>query len=178
MLVYTLECEMIAAKSVEYTFGLFENPYNLAKMTPPELGFQVTSTETVEMRRFAEIEYRIKWLGLPMHWKTLITEYEPPFLFEDEQAKGPFALWRHRHTFLPTDQGTKVADHVDYVLPFGPLGRLAHGLIVGEQLKKIFRYRQDKLSELLGGGTLRTMEPVIRAAGQEAEGSTAQQQPR
>jgi hypothetical protein len=150
---------------VEDTFAVFENPYNLARITPPSLGFQVVSKDKVEMRRFAEIEYRIKWLGLPMHWKTLITEYEPPFMFEDEQAEGPYALWRHRHTFTPTDGGTKVADHVDYVLPLGALGRLAHGLVVGEQLKKIFVYRQEQLSKLLGGGTVRTMEPRLGRAG-------------
>ncbi len=165
MHVYTLDCEMITPKSIEYAFAVFENPYNLAKITPPELGFQVTSKERVEMRRFAEIEYRIKWLGLPMHWKTLITEYDPPFMFEDEQAEGPYALWRHRHTFVDTDQGTKVADHVEYALPFGPIGRLAHGLIVGEQLKKIFVYRQDQLAKLLGGGTVRSMEPTLGYSG-------------
>jgi ligand-binding SRPBCC domain-containing protein len=162
MRIYTLECEMITPQPIEETFAVFENPYNLAKITPPELGFQVISKEKVEMKRNAEIEYRIKWLGLPLHWKTLITQYEPPFLFEDEQAEGPYTLWRHRHTFQPAAGGTKVGDHVDYVLPLGPLGRLAHGLVVGKQLKKIFVYRQDQLSKLLGGGTVRTMEPVIR----------------
>jgi len=176
MHVYTLDCEMTTAKSIEYTFALFENPYNLAKITPPELGFQVVSEERVEMRRFAEIEYRIKWLGLPMHWKTIITEYEPPFMFEDEQAKGPYSLWRHRHTFVPADGGTKVGDHVDYVLPLGPLGRMAHALLVGEQLKKIFTYRQKQLAKLLGGGTVRTVEPVIRVVGQEAESGRQHQQ--
>ena len=91
MRVYTLECEVITSQSVEEAFAIFEDPYNLAKITPPALGFQVISKEKVEMRRGAEIEYRIKWLGLTMHWKTLITQYEPPFMFEDELEKGPYA---------------------------------------------------------------------------------------
>jgi ligand-binding SRPBCC domain-containing protein len=163
MQIYTLECEMITPQSIEDTFAIFENPYNLAKITPPELGFQIISKQKVEMRCNAEIEYRIKWLGFAMYWKTLITRYEPPFMFEDEQAKGPYTLWRHRHTFAATAGGTKVGDHVDYVLPLGPFGRAAHGLMVGQQLKKIFVYRQDQLSKLLGGGTIRTREPGIRA---------------
>jgi hypothetical protein len=40
------------------------------------------------MRKGSEIEYRIRWLGLPLHWKTLISQYEPPFLFVDEQTEG------------------------------------------------------------------------------------------
>jgi ligand-binding SRPBCC domain-containing protein len=168
MHIYMLECEMITPRSIDDTFAIFENPYNLAKITPPELGFQVVSKEKVEMRCHAEIEYRIKWLGFPMYWKTLITRYERPFIFEDEQVKGPYTLWRHRHTFLATAGGTKVGDHVDYVLPLGPLGRAAHGLMVGKQLKKIFVHRQDQLSKLLGGGTILTKEPVIRAVSRQA----------
>ena len=35
--------------------------------------------------------------------------------------------WHHRHDFKPTEYGALVSDWVDYALPFGPLGRLAHG---------------------------------------------------
>lgn len=51
------------------------------------------------MRKGAEIEYTIRWLGVPIHWKTLIEEYDPPCLFIDRRETGPYTLWRHRHTF-------------------------------------------------------------------------------
>ncbi len=71
------------------------------------------------MRKGAEITYTIKWLGIPMHWKTVIGDYEPPILFVDEQVEGPYALWRHQHKFSPTPEGTRVGDRVEYALPFG-----------------------------------------------------------
>jgi ligand-binding SRPBCC domain-containing protein len=98
-MMYTLTCELLSPTSIKETFSIFENPYNLAKITPPELGFKVLTKEQVVIRKGTEIEYRIYWQGLPMHWRTLITEYDPPFFFEDVQAKGPYTLWRHRHTF-------------------------------------------------------------------------------
>jgi len=152
---------MVAKRSLQDTFAIFEDPYNLAKITPPWLSFKVTSKEHVIMRKGAEIEYTISWLGLPMRWKTLILEYEPPFLFVDEQAKGPYALWRHRHTFLPEPEGTRVTDQVEYALPLGPLGVAAHAVVVRKQLKEIFNYRQRELAKLLGGSAATTMEPVV-----------------
>ncbi len=161
MRIYTLRCEMLTNSSLARTFSVFEDPYNLAKITPSSLKFQVTSPQRVEMRKGAEIEYTIRWLGLPLHWKTLIVEYRPPLLFIDEQAKGPYKLWKHQHTFEPTAAGTKVGDKVEYALPLGPLGTLAHGAIVRRQLLKIFNYRQQELSKLLGGNAVQTVRPYI-----------------
>ncbi len=161
MRVYTLQCELLTDSSLDRTFSIFEDPYNLAKITPASLNFQVTSKERIQMRKGAEIEYTIRWLGLPMHWKALILEYEPPFLFVDEQAKGPYSLWRHRHTFTPTEKGVLVGDHVEYALPFGALGQLTHALSVRRQLEAIFRFRQQELGKMLGGHTTQTMQPVV-----------------
>jgi ligand-binding SRPBCC domain-containing protein len=160
MHIYTLRCEMLTRSTLQETFAVFENPYNLSKITPAWLSFNVTS-KGVEMRAGAEITYTIKWLGVPMRWKTIIREYQPPFLFVDEQAEGPYALWRHRHTFSSESEDTRVADRVEYALPFGPLGRLAHALIVKKQLEAIFRYRQRELGKILGGKIVATVEPSI-----------------
>ncbi len=161
MHVYTLRCEMLTDSSLEKTFSVFEDPYNLAKITPPSMNFKVTSKERVRMRKGAEIEYTIRWLGLPIHWKTLILEYQPPFLFVDEQAKGPYSLWRHRHTFQLTQKGVIVGDHVEYALPFGPLGQITHALMVRRQLEGIFTFRQQELGKILGGQTAQTVRPFV-----------------
>ena len=145
---YTLDTRMTAPVSVREAFAVFQDPYNLARTTPPWLHFQVTSKERVTMRRGAEITYRIRWMGFPIAWRTLITEYDPPCGFVDEQAAGPYVLWRHRHTFAAGDAGTLVADHVDYILPLGWLGRLAHRLLVRRQLEAIFAYRRAALARM------------------------------
>lgn len=159
MHTYTLKCEMLTNRSLWETFEIFENPHNLTRITPSWLNFVVTSKD-VQMGKGAEIEYTIRWLGLPFRWKTLISDYEPPFWFTDEQAKGPYKLWKHRHTFEPTPEGTKVGDLVEYALPFGTLGRLVHKLVVRKQLEQIFQYRQQELGKMLGG-TIQVQEPMI-----------------
>ncbi len=152
---------MLTERTLSGTFEVFENPYNLAKITPPSLNFQVVSKEHVEMRKGAEIDYVIKWLGLPIKWKTVIEEYQPPYLFVDRQEKGPYSLWRHQHTFEETPEGTRVADHVDYVLPLGSLGSIAHAVMVKRQLLEIFEFRQKALGKIFGGRTRTTVKPNV-----------------
>jgi hypothetical protein len=41
-------------------------------------------------------------------------------------------------------------DVVEYREPFGPLGRLAHVLVVRRMLERIFDYRRDATGHLLG----------------------------
>lgn len=146
---YRLRCTLLAPLGAREVFKVFEDARNLARITPPWLNFQVL-TGAVAMRPGAEIDYVIRWLGLPMRWKTLITAYEPPRFFEDRQLEGPYALWHHRHDFFETPAGTVVSDCVDYKLPLGPLGRIAHAVTVRRQLLQIFRFRQAAMPELLG----------------------------
>jgi ligand-binding SRPBCC domain-containing protein len=152
---------MISGRSLAETFAIFEDPYDLAKITPTWLNFRVTSAERVHMRQGAEIEYTIRWLNLPIRWKTRITEYNPPHSFVDEQEKGPYTLWRHQHTFEDAPEGTKVRDEVQYTLPFGLLGKLVHAAIVRRQLLGIFRYRQWELGRMLGNTGRQSLAPHI-----------------
>lgn len=162
MKTYHLCCELITSCPLAETFEVFKNPLNLAKITPSWLNFQVL-TPNVHMQKGAEIEYNIRWLGLPMHWKTFISDYQPPLYFVDEQAEGPYSLWRHRHTFEETPAGTRVADHVEYALPLGKLGEIAHAVMVKKQLEAIFRFRQREIGNLLGGQTTEVVAPAITA---------------
>jgi ligand-binding SRPBCC domain-containing protein len=127
--MYVLECELIVPASLEGTFAIFEDPYNLAKITPPWLNFRIV-TEGLRMRTGAEIDYTLRWMGIPMSWKTEITAYDPPFFFVDEARRSPYSYWRHRQTFRQTADGAMVADRAEYGLPLGPIGRIAHSLIV------------------------------------------------
>lgn len=149
--MYVLACRMKAPVSITGAFAVFESPYNLARITPPWLHFRITTPEQVRTAKGTEMEYQIRWLGLPVSWKTIITEYNPPVLFEDKQEKGPYTVWRHRHTFESVQGGTIISDEVQYELPFGLLGRLAHRMLVARQLRNIFEFRQRALVRLLGG---------------------------
>ena len=141
MKVYTLESEQHISRPRRDVFSFFEKPENLSRLTPPSLGFRILTPSPVPMKQGAVIDYTIRLLKIPIHWRTLISTYEPPGLFIDEQLKGPYTIWHHSHSFREKDSGTLMTDKVTYVLPFGIIGRLMHRLVVKRQLKNIFDYR-------------------------------------
>lgn len=137
--------------AVEHVFEFFSRAENLAAITPPSLGFEILTPLPVDMRAGALIDYRIRLHGLPMRWRTRITEWNPPFGFVDVQERGPYALWEHTHRFRSDGpHATVMDDEVRYELPFGALGSLALPL-VRRQLRGIFGYRRSTVEGLLRG---------------------------
>ncbi len=146
---HILEARVWLAKPRAEVFAFFADPRNLARLTPPWLGFRLL-TPRPELAPFAVLDYRIRWLGLPLRWRTVIREYDPPARFVDVQVLGPYDRWEHRHLFVEDRGGTWVEDRVTYRLPLGPLGRAGHAFLVGRQLARIWAYRRRRMSELLG----------------------------
>lgn len=130
-------------------FAFFASAENLGVITPPELDFRILTPLPIEMREGATIDYRIGLWGIPMRWKTAITKWNPPYDFTDVQLSGPYRTWIHSHRFFESAAGTLIVDHVDYELPFGPLGAIARPL-VRRQLDRIFDYRSQRVLQLLG----------------------------
>lgn len=148
--VYSLDQQQLVRRPLQDVFGFFADPCNLERLTPPFLGFKILTPSPIAMQPGALIDYRISLRGLPLRWRTRIESYEPGRSFVDVQLEGPYRLWRHTHEFEETAEGTLVRDHVDYALPLGPLGRLAHALMVKRDLQQIFAYRRQAIATLLG----------------------------
>jgi uncharacterized protein YbjT (DUF2867 family)/ligand-binding SRPBCC domain-containing protein len=155
--IHHLRASQIVARPIDEVFAFFSRPENLARITPPGMGFDRLSSDT-EMRAGLEIDYRIRPLaGIPMRWWTRIATYDPPTSFSDVQVRGPYARWEHRHTFTSVPGGTRIDDDATYALPLGPLGELAHRLVVRTQLVEIFRHRARTIA-----GIFATHEPNDR----------------
>ena len=72
------------------------------------------------------------------------------YLAIEVQERGPYRSWRHTHSFEDAAGGTMMRDRVEYALPFGALGELAHRLFVSRQLARIFGFRREVVATILG----------------------------
>ena len=135
---------------INTVFEFFSNAANLERITPDELGFQIDTPQPIEMKSGTLIEYTLRIFGVPVRWKTLILDWDPPHGFVDEQLKGPYRQWIHRHSFRQDGDHTIMEDHVRYQLPLWPLGEIGLPLIKF-QLKRIFAHRERAVREALLG---------------------------
>jgi ligand-binding SRPBCC domain-containing protein len=131
------------------TFAFFSDVANLGAITPPWLHFHVLNPDVV-LGPGALIDYRLRVRSIPVQWRTRIDAWEPERRFVDSQVRGPYRDWVHTHEFEPVEGGTLIVDRVRYRLPLGPLGAVAHALVVRRDLVRLFDYRREAIARLLG----------------------------
>jgi len=156
MKTYQLNFEQFLPIPLEEAWSFFSSPMNLAKITPPEMAFTVTSDkgQLKEMYPGMIITYKVSpLLGIKLNWMTEITQVQQGKYFIDEQRFGPYEFWHHQHHFKAIDGGTAMHDILTYGLPLGPLGQLANAIFVGNKVKEIFEFRRKKVIELFGDYT-------------------------
>lgn len=125
-----LHCDLATA------WAFFSDPENLSRITPKDMGFTVLSDYQNEpIYEGMLIDYTVSpILRIPLKWQTKITQVDAPRSFTDFQQKGPYKYWNHYHELIPNADGVLMKDTVDYELPFGVLGALAHQIFVKKKL--------------------------------------------
>tara|TARA_Y100000034_G_scaffold79183_1_gene95116 strand:- start:50 stop:505 length:456 start_codon:yes stop_codon:yes gene_type:complete len=146
--IHTLEIKQRFNCPIEKVFQFFSSPENLAVITPEKMGFRIMTPTPIIMNEGRLIDYTVKVLGIRVRWRSLVTSYQTPHEFTDEQILGPYSFWHHRHKFEEVKEGTLMTDTVTYAMPLGLLGRFMHWLTVRRQLDNIFNYRKEKLERI------------------------------
>jgi ligand-binding SRPBCC domain-containing protein len=113
-----------------------------------ELRFRITTPQPVVIGPGARIDYSLRLFNVPFSWSTLISKWDPPNEFVDEQLRGPYRQWIHTHRFTESGGETVISDEVRYVLPLGVLGVIA-APVIGLQVKRIFQFREFAIRQLL-----------------------------
>jgi ligand-binding SRPBCC domain-containing protein len=146
---HLLEREQRIPAGPAEVFDFFADPRNLEEITPPWLHFRITDAPD-RAEDGSRITYRLRLHGIPIRWTSRIEDWDPPHRFADTQVRGPYSHWHHTHTVEPEGDGVLMRDRVRYSLPLGPLGELAHRVVVRRDLDRIFDYRREAIERRFG----------------------------
>ena len=148
---------------VEQVFAFFSDPQNLPRILPPGQRARIEQTRMVAPADGfggagvgTEVEISlcpVPFLPFRARWVARIIAFSRNEFFVDDQLKGPFKKWNHRHEFEAREQagqpGTVLRDIVEFDAGFGPLGKIAEALFIQRQLQGTFTHRQRALEPLL-----------------------------
>ncbi len=158
---YELTDKFVVSSPLDKTWEFFSSAKNLSTITPDWLDFKITGNLPKTMKKDVRLNYTIRWMGIPIRWRTLITQWNPPYSFSDMQLKGPYSLWLHEHRFTKASENTtECSDRVIYEVPGFLVGSLMNELMIKRQLTEIFLYRRKMIREYLGWK--KSLQPDIR----------------
>jgi len=153
---YVLIARTELAAPLARVFPFFASAANLQLLTPPDMAFQIETPQPITMAANAVIDYRLRILGVPARWRTVIEKWssprsgDPQAMFVDSQHRGPYRAWWHEHWFEQDGERTVMQDVVYYAPPLGLLGAIANKLVVTGQLRRIFGYRSAMIRQRFG----------------------------
>ena len=149
-MIYQFKTKQLLKSDLETVWDFVSSPRNLKKITPPYMGFDITSKDLpLKMYTGMIISYKVSpLLSIPTTWVTEITQVEKHKFFIDEQRVGPYTMWHHQHFLEETKDGILMTDIVTYKPPFGILGSIANSLFIKKKLKSIFDYRFVALEKI------------------------------
>ena len=159
----SFQAEQWVAYPVEQIFAFFSDPANLPRILPPQQRARIDQLRLVAPPDGlggagvgTEIEISlcpVPFLPIRAKWVARITAFSRNAFFADDQIKGPFKQWNHRHEFEARKQGgqagTILRDIVEFEAGFGPFGKMAEALFIQRQLCGTFAHRQRALELLL-----------------------------
>jgi ligand-binding SRPBCC domain-containing protein len=147
MYYFTRSIEIDA--DLDAVFAFHTDPANLPRITPCFLRVRILRHDPPAEN--AEVELHVRPFGLfAQHWHLRFDQYDPPRRLGDIMLSGPFPKWHQTREFIPLRNGhCLLNDSVEYSLPFGALGRVAHSLFVARLIRLMFASRQNKTKKVL-----------------------------
>jgi ligand-binding SRPBCC domain-containing protein len=165
---FSFRSEQWLPSPVEDVFAFFADPDSLPALMPPRLKARIEKVNIVPPPRHGPVAKPESAAGngsritlsfrpfalcpVRVRWQAEISDFAWNERFCDRQLRGPLTSWTHCHCVRRIDaievDVTLVTDVVEYQVPFGLLGRLAHRLFLRKQIENTFLYRQNQLARI------------------------------
>jgi ligand-binding SRPBCC domain-containing protein len=103
----------------EQLFAMLEDPGQLWRWMPAELGFQLLRASHARLGKGTVLEYELRFLGRRESCRSEIVEWDPPARFVDQMTEGPLPLLRQTHEFVDALGSTVLEEELRYQHPPG-----------------------------------------------------------
>lgn len=134
-------------RPVAEVFAFLRRPANLLLLAPPELHLQLIEGPDLLVPA-ACVTWKMRRWGVAQTIVSEVTALTENTHLEEVQRRGPFARWRQRQVFEPTDTGTRLRVEVEFEPPGGLLGLVLTEAFVRTDLDALSAYRAARLHDL------------------------------
>lgn len=93
------------------------------------------------------VTWRAKHFGFTQNLTSIISDYERPFLFVDEQIKGIFKSFYRKHLFEQIGEKVIMKDIFIFTTTFGILGQIFNQIVLTNYMRKFLIERNKIIKE-------------------------------
>ena len=136
----TFELQSKIDTTADELFAWHERAGGFQRLAPPWQDVELLE-HIGGLEEGSHTEFHVKAGPFRRRWFAQHFDCDRPHRFRDRQLKGPFSSWVHTHQMTPEGESCMLNDHIDYVLPFGILGRVIARHWMHGQLDRAFQYR-------------------------------------
>ena len=94
------------------------------------------------------ITWKAKHFGIVQTLTSVISEMDPPFMFEDCMLKGAFKKIQHQHLFEEKGGKTIMTDIFEFESPLGVLGKLFNKLVLTNYMNGFLEDRNQTIKKI------------------------------
>lgn len=145
----TLLLETIIDAPIERCFALSLSIDAHTQSMGPSAERAIAGVTSGEIGHGESVTWQARHFGLPLRMTSLISEYERPIRFVDEQTRGPFARWWHEHRFEALGQQTRMIDRIEFEAPLGFIGRVVEWIVLERYMKRLIARRNLWMKQCL-----------------------------
>jgi len=137
----------IECSCIEDLFNFHLDVQNIEKVSHPSLNTKVLNPQ-IQTKQGEVLHLQTRRFYISMVWEMEIALIEKPYKIVNIATKSPFHYWRHSHIFQEKDYGIEMIDQVEFIPPFGMVGKFLEP-IIAKELDKMFEHRHQATIELL-----------------------------
>lgn len=144
---YTFEKSVLINTDLSRLFYFHADSNNIKLISPKSISTDLVHISDIPLKQDSIVIVRLRKFIFAIFWHLRILDFNPPYLITDLQERGIFKYWLHYHIFERENGKVKMTDRVEFIPPFGFIGKLFLPVIY-KILNSMFDFRHKRTVEL------------------------------